>query len=61
MKFKTLIIASLIVFSGCSNDDTTTDNETEFKQKMREFVIGISQYSKAIKPNTLYEGFPKIK
>jgi cysteinyl-tRNA synthetase len=51
MKFKTLIVALLIVVSGCSKDDTNAANETEFKQKMREFVIGISQYSKAIKPN----------
>lgn len=54
MKFKTFILATLIFsFSSCSKDDNNLDNETEFKQKMREFVIGISQYSKAIKPNFL--------
>ncbi len=54
MKFKTFILATLIFsFSSCSKDDNNLDNETEFKQKMREFVIRISQYSKAIKPNFL--------
>nr|WP_309755843.1 endo alpha-1,4 polygalactosaminidase [Flavobacterium sp.] len=54
MKFKTFILATLIFsFPSCSKDDDNLDNETEFKQKMREFVIGISQYSKAIKPNFL--------
>ena len=54
MKFKTFILATLIFsFLSCSKDDDNLDNETEFKQKMREFVIGISQYSKAIKPNFL--------
>lgn len=54
MKFKTIILATLIFsFPSCSKDDNNPDNETEFKQKMREFVIGISQYSKATKPNFL--------
>jgi len=26
-------------------------NKTQFKQKIRDFVSGISQYSKAINPN----------
>lgn len=42
----------LIVFSSCSKDEENPPgNETEFKQRMREFVIGISSYSKAINPN----------
>ncbi len=42
----------VLVFSGCNKDDSiTSGGETEFKQKMREFVIGISEYSKAINPN----------
>jgi cysteinyl-tRNA synthetase len=54
MKFKTFILATILFsFPSCSKDDNNLDNETEFKQKMREFVIGISQYSKAIKPNFL--------
>lgn len=55
MKFKTLFLATLILaFSSCNKDDNEDENnsdiETEFKQKMREFVIEISQYSKVIKP-----------
>lgn len=54
MKFKTLFLTTLILaFSSCSKDENNPDNETEFKQQMREFVIGISQYSKAIKPDFL--------
>ena len=43
----------LFLFSSCTNGETpeTRTNETEFRQKMREFVIGISQYSKGIHPN----------
>ena len=53
MKLKTWIVAFLIVLTSCNKDENTTENETDFKQKMRAFVIGISQYSKAIKPNFL--------
>jgi cysteinyl-tRNA synthetase len=54
MSLKTITLVSLLLtFSSCSKDENNSDNETEFKQKMREFVIGISQYSKAIKPNFL--------
>ncbi|MEO8255102.1 MAG: endo alpha-1,4 polygalactosaminidase, partial [Flavobacterium sp.] len=56
-KMKHLIYIFLTLFViACSRDeenkpDNKPDNETEFKQKMREFVIGISQYSKAINPD----------
>lgn len=53
MRFNTLILATFIALSSCSKDDNNADNEIEFKQKMREFVIGISQYSKATNPNFL--------
>jgi len=46
-----ILILNLFLFSCDKEDDTYTDNETEYKQKMREFVIGISQYSKAIRSN----------
>ena len=46
-----ILIINLFLFSCDKEDDTNTDNETEYKQKMRELVIGISQYSKAIRPN----------
>ena len=52
MKNTILLFVSLLIFLSCNKDDVNNpDNETEFKQKMREFVIGISQYSKAINPN----------
>lgn len=52
--FNSLIFAFFIIifFVSCRKDQSTrlSDNETEFKQKMRDFVIGISKYSKAINP-----------
>lgn len=41
------------VFSCQKDDDNSSesDNETGYKQEMREFVIGISQYAKSINPN----------
>jgi cysteinyl-tRNA synthetase len=53
MRSKTLILVISMALSSCNKDDNNPDNETEFKQKMREFVIGISQYSKASNPNFL--------
>jgi cysteinyl-tRNA synthetase len=50
MKNTTLLITILFILSSCNKDSINNlENETDFKQKMREFVIGISQYSKAIK------------
>lgn len=40
----------LFTFLSC-NKNFNHDIEIDYKQKMREFVIGISQYAKAIKPN----------
>lgn len=52
MKKGLIFLAIFLIFSSCNNgDDEDSDNETEYKQRMREFVIGISQYSKAINPN----------
>uniref|UniRef100_UPI00404AE234 endo alpha-1,4 polygalactosaminidase n=1 Tax=Flavobacterium sp. TaxID=239 RepID=UPI00404AE234 len=50
MKNAFLLITLLLISLSCNKDDENSPgNETEFKQEMREFVIGISQYSKAIK------------
>jgi len=39
-------------FVSCKDDEENgTVGDTEFKQKMRDFVIGISQYAKATNPN----------
>ncbi|SMC78594.1 endo alpha-1,4 polygalactosaminidase [Moheibacter sediminis] len=54
---KTNIAILFVVFSfifSCQKDDDNSsgsENETEYKQEMREFVIGISQYAKSINPN----------
>lgn len=54
MQTKIFLIAIFIfsIFSSCNKDeDLPPDNTIDHKQKMREFVIGISEYSKAINSN----------
>jgi len=49
-----LLLVFPAIFVSCSGDDAQTggaNSNTEAKQKMRDFVIGISQYAKAINPN----------
>jgi cysteinyl-tRNA synthetase len=46
MKKLILILMMLFLIISCSKDEEITD----YKQKMRDFVIGISQYAKASKP-----------
>jgi cysteinyl-tRNA synthetase len=54
MKVEILLIISLIFLSSCNrNEDSIDTNDSEFKEKMRDFVIGISQYSKSVNPNFL--------
>jgi cysteinyl-tRNA synthetase len=48
-----LFFGALLSLFWCCNPDKNTENETEFKQKMRDFVIGISQYAKASNPDFL--------
>ncbi len=43
-----LLLITFIVFPACTDDDDISPNNSNFKQEMREFVIGISKYSKAI-------------
>lgn len=40
------LLAIAMIFAACN----TEDDDQNFKQDMREFVIGISQYSKGIRP-----------
>ena len=51
--FLTLFLIGIILFLSCNKKDNNKSiaNETGFKQKMREFVIRISEYSKTINPN----------
>jgi cysteinyl-tRNA synthetase len=45
------LFTGVLLFASCSDDaQESADGDTEFKQKMRDFVIGISQYAKAIDP-----------
>ena len=46
MKKLCALLFSALIFSACN----TEDDDQNFKQDMREFVIGISQYSKGIRP-----------
>ncbi len=50
MKIFKYLLISLIFFSACSKDDDGS-SETVYKQRMRDFVISISQYAKADNPN----------
>ncbi|TRX40857.1 endo alpha-1,4 polygalactosaminidase [Flavobacterium restrictum] len=52
MRFLSLTVLGLLFLSSCSKDETVSngDSVTDAKQKMRDFVIGISQYSKGINP-----------
>lgn len=53
MKFISLSCFLIVLFLSCNKDQTNNSSTgvIDYKQKMREFVIGISQYSKAINPN----------
>lgn len=53
MKKASLLILCYIIL-GCSKDESDNNSQNgnvNFKQEMRNFVIGISQYSKGINPN----------
>lgn len=49
-----LLISIFSLLLSCQKDDIhdsdKTDNDTEYKEEMRKFVIGISQYAKSINP-----------
>lgn len=48
MKKYILIIASLLLFVSCSDDNDDNEYNRDFKEDMRDFVIAISEYSKTI-------------
>ena len=54
MKFAVITLFALLAVSCSSNDDSTANNGNEsgrdFKQDMRDYVIGISQTAKAVNP-----------
>ena len=43
-----------LVLTSCQKDENISLNNISYKQEMREFVIGISEYSKSIKPVFFY-------
>jgi cysteinyl-tRNA synthetase len=45
-----ILMISLIPVSCGGDDESDSSSDTESKQKMRDFVIGISEYAKAAKP-----------
>ena len=52
----TIFLFSVLLLAGCSNSDdsdngSTTPEDRNFKQDMRDFVIGISQKAKSVNPN----------
>ena len=55
MKFAVITLFALLAVSCSNNDDSTADNGNEsgrdFKQDMRDYVIGISQTAKAVNPD----------
>lgn len=55
MKFAFITLLALLAVSCSDNDDTTGNNGNEsgrnFKQDMRDYVIGISQAAKVVNPN----------
>lgn len=59
---KLVLLAIALAFLGCDkdNDSTTPDIENrDFRQDMRNFVIGISQKAKVLSPVLL--SFPKTE
>lgn len=53
MKKIVFLLLAFVVLS-CNNDDSTSENNVgnrNFRQDMRDFVIGISQKAKSVKPN----------
>ncbi len=52
MKAKVYLFVGILLCLGCSEDDETPDyGDVDFRQEMRDFVIGINQYAKAESTN----------
>ncbi|MFC2151176.1 endo alpha-1,4 polygalactosaminidase [Bacteroidota bacterium] len=51
MKYKLVLLSVLLLLLSCSEEEDTPDYNLDFKQEMRDFVIGISQYAKAENAN----------
>lgn len=53
MNIRTFFVALSFLLLSCNKEEDINSAEENYKERMREFVIGISQYSKAINPNFL--------
>ena len=51
LTFVLLILLTQLFTSSCSEDESTKPDNIDYKQEMRDFVIGISEYAKSINPN----------
>lgn len=49
-RYSALILAIGLFLISCKKNNTSGDNESGYKQQMREMVISISAYAKSIKP-----------
>lgn len=50
MKKILYLFIAVFALNSCSEEEDDSGNNSEYKESMREFVIGISQYAKGIKP-----------
>lgn len=52
---KLILLAAVIMIESCSDDEVNRPPvpDLDFKQEMREFVIGISSYAKGVNPDFL--------
>ena len=51
MKKIVYLLSVLLFLFSCSDEDDSPDYDLDFKQEMRDFVIGISQYAKTENPD----------
>lgn len=52
MNYPSLLLVGTFLFFSCTkNESVNSANTTDYRQKMRDFVIGISKYSKSINPS----------
>ena len=45
------LLVLIVLFINCTSQDNSENDNSQYKNDMRAFVIGISHYSKAINPN----------
>lgn len=53
MRMRLLYLTVSLLLLACKGDESAVDTAADYKQRMRDFVIGISQYAKAARPGFL--------